>query len=168
MSHVHGKSEHSRNGRLTDYGPSQYTAVLTLSPSVGVNKDDRMMDLDFLAKELHNYVLADHTSKIKDLQNLMKERFNHNISYYKIWDAKQNAIANIHGNWKESYQKLQKLLLAYKDSDLATQVSFRSIKGDISGTIIFKYVFWAFAPSIAGFAHCRPVISIDGTHHYGK
>ena len=29
-------------------------------------------------------------------------------------------------------------------------------------------MFWAFAPSIAGFAHCRPVISIDGTHLYGK
>ena len=29
-------------------------------------------------------------------------------------------------------------------------------------------MFWAFAPSIAGFAHCRPIISIDGTHLYGK
>ncbi|XP_075636912.1 uncharacterized protein LOC142609186 [Castanea sativa] len=137
-------------------------------PSVGVNKDGRMMDSNFLAKELHKYILDDHTSKIKDLQNLMKERFNHDISYYKIWDAKQKAIANIHGNWEESYQKLQKLLLAYKDSDPGTQVKFRSINRDIPGTIIFKYVFWAFAPSIAGFAHCRPVISIDGTHLYGK
>ena len=125
------------------------------------------MDSNFLAKELHTYVLADHTSKIKDLQNLMKERFNHDI-YYKIWDAKQKTIANIHKNWEESYQKLQKLLLAYKDSNLGTQVSFRSINEDIPGTIIFKYMFWAFAPSIAGFTHCRPVISIDGTHLYGK
>ena len=29
-------------------------------------------------------------------------------------------------------------------------------------------MLWAFAPSIAGFAHCRPVIIIDGTHLYGK
>ena len=57
---------------------------------------------------------------------------------------------------------------AYKDSDPNTQVSFWSINEDISGTIIFKYVFWAFAPSIAGFAHCRPIISIDETHLYGK
>ena len=63
-----------------------------------MNKDGRMMDSNFLAKELHNYVLADHTSKIKDLQNLIKERFNHDISYYKIWDVKQKAIANIHEN----------------------------------------------------------------------
>ncbi|KAL6520286.1 hypothetical protein OROMI_032466 [Orobanche minor] len=32
----------------------------------------------------------------------------------------------------------------------------------------FRRVFWAFAPSIKGFEHCRPVISIDGTHLYGK
>ena len=98
----------------------------------------------------------------------MKKRFNYDISYYKIWDAKQKLIANIHGSWEESYQKLQKLLLAYKDSDPSTQVSFKSINGDIPGTIIFKYVLWAFALSIAEFAHYRPVISIDETHLYGK
>ncbi|XP_075674918.1 uncharacterized protein LOC142644125 [Castanea sativa] len=79
--------------------------------------DGRMLDSNFLAQELHKYVLEDHTYKIKDLQNLMKER---------------------------------------------------SINGDTPSTIIFKYVFWAFAPSIVGFAHCRLVISIDGTHLYGK
>ena len=57
-------------------------------PSVGVNKDGRMMDSNFLAQELHKYVLEDHTCKIKDLQNLMKERLQQEISYYKIWDAK--------------------------------------------------------------------------------
>ena len=100
-----------------------------------------MMDSNFLAQELHKYILEDHNYKIKDLQNLMKERFQHEISYYKIWDAKQKTIANIHKNWEESYQMLQKLLLAYKDSDPGTQVSYRSINGDTPGTIIFKYVF---------------------------
>ena len=87
MSHVHGKFEHSRNENLTDYGPSQYNGPHTC-PLVGVNKDGRMMDSNFLAQELHKYVLEDHTCKIKDLQNLMKERLQHEISYYKIWDAK--------------------------------------------------------------------------------
>ena len=47
-------------------------------------------------------------------------------------------------------------------------MSFWSINGNILGTIIFKYVFWVFAPSIAGFTHFRRVISIDGTNLYGK
>jgi len=98
----------------------------------------------------------------------MKERFEHEISYYKIWDVKQKAIANIHGNWEELYQKLYKLLLAYKDNNPGTQVSYRSINENTPGTIIFKYVFLAFAPFIAGFVQCRLVISIDGTHLYRK
>ena len=35
-------------------------------------------------------------------------------------------------------------------------------------TEIFQCVFWSFKPSIEGFQHCRPVMSIDGTHLYGK
>ena len=38
----------------------------------------------------------------------------------------------------------------------------------MSNTEIFKRVFWSFKPSIEGFEHCRPVLSIDGTHLYGK
>ena len=36
------------------------------------------------------------------------------------------------------------------------------------GCAIFERVFWDFSPSIEGFQHCRPVISIDGTFLYGK
>ncbi|XP_076926428.1 uncharacterized protein LOC143589593 [Bidens hawaiensis] len=32
----------------------------------------------------------------------------------------------------------------------------------------FRRVFWALDPCIKGFKHCRPVISIDVTHLYGK
>ena len=35
-------------------------------------------------------------------------------------------------------------------------------------TEIFQCVFWSFKPSIEGFEYCRPVLSIDGTHMYGK
>ena len=35
-------------------------------------------------------------------------------------------------------------------------------------TKVFQCVLWAFHPSIEGFNHCRPILSIDGTHLYGK
>ena len=35
-------------------------------------------------------------------------------------------------------------------------------------TCTFKSVFWVFRPCIVGFKKCRPVISIDATHLYGK
>ncbi|XP_075515605.1 uncharacterized protein LOC142550254 [Primulina tabacum] len=33
---------------------------------------------------------------------------------------------------------------------------------------VLNYVFWAFRPCIDGFAHCRKIISVDGTHLYTK
>ena len=38
----------------------------------------------------------------------------------------------------------------------------------VPGTCIFNSVFWAFGLCIRGFRHCRPMISIDATHLYGK
>ena len=35
-------------------------------------------------------------------------------------------------------------------------------------TEIFQRVFWSFKPFIEGFEYCRPIMSIDGTHLYGK
>ena len=63
---------------------------------------------------------------------------------------------------------MRKLLLAYLDQDSGTQYNYYTIPRGIDGTTLLRYVFWAFAPSIAAFRYCRPVISIDGTHLYGK
>ena len=35
-------------------------------------------------------------------------------------------------------------------------------------TVFLHYVFWSFGLCIDGFKYCKPVISIDGTHLYGK
>ena len=35
-------------------------------------------------------------------------------------------------------------------------------------TEIFQRVVWSFKSSIEGFEHCHHVLSIDGTHLYGK
>ena len=38
----------------------------------------------------------------------------------------------------------------------------------MQNTKIFQRVFRAFQESIEGFNHCRPMLSIDGAHLYGK
>ena len=60
------------------------------------------------------------------------------------------------------------MLLAYLDQDSGTQYSYHTILRPNEGTALLCYVYWAFAPCIAAFQYCRPVISIDGTHLYGK
>uniref|UniRef100_A0A2N9F9I0 CCHC-type domain-containing protein n=1 Tax=Fagus sylvatica TaxID=28930 RepID=A0A2N9F9I0_FAGSY len=85
-----------------------------------------------------------------------------------VWDAKQKAIANIYGDWGESYQLLPKFMKALIDSNPGTKVEWETYWSADVGSAIFESVFWAFGPSIQGFVHCRPVISIDAIHLYGK
>ncbi|XP_015939389.1 uncharacterized protein LOC107464935 [Arachis duranensis] len=35
-------------------------------------------------------------------------------------------------------------------------------------TMYFYRLFWTFPPCVAAFQHCKPLVSIDGTHLYGK
>jgi hypothetical protein len=82
--------------------------------------------------------------------------------------AKQKAIANIYGDWGESYQLLPKFMKALINSNPGTQVEWETYWSADAGSAVFESVLWAFGPSIQGFVHCRPVISIDATHLYGK
>ena len=100
---------------------------------------------------------------------MIETKYNgHKPSYYKVWDVKQKGIAKMFGNWEDSYQRLQKLLMAYIDQDLTTQVLYCITPTDEDNTVLLHYVFWSFYPCIDGFKYCKPVISIDGTHLYGK
>ncbi|XP_050254176.1 uncharacterized protein LOC126700180 [Quercus robur] len=134
----------------------------------GLKRDGRMMDSHFVASEIVGKLQKNHTTRIDDLWEIIRTKYNHELSYYKVWDAKQKAIAKIFGDWEESYQKLRKLLLAYLDEDSGTQYSYHTIPRPHEGTALLRYVYWAFTPCIAAFQYCRPVISIDGTHLYGK
>ncbi|KAK9982949.1 hypothetical protein SO802_032474 [Lithocarpus litseifolius] len=58
--------------------------------------------------------------------------------------------------------------MAYTDQDPTTQVFYRITPIDEDDKTFLHYVFWSFGPSIDGFKYCKPVISIDGTHLYGK
>ncbi|XP_021748513.1 uncharacterized protein LOC110714318 [Chenopodium quinoa] len=57
---------------------------------------------------------------------------------------------------------------ALKESNEGTVVHWCTTPTLDPSTHVFQRVFWAFKPSIDGFNHCRPLITIDGTHLYGK
>ncbi|KAK9984380.1 hypothetical protein SO802_033905 [Lithocarpus litseifolius] len=129
--------------------------------------DGRMMDCNFLAAEFVSILQKNHMATIDHLKDFIKAKYyGHELSYYKIWDAKQKVVAKIFGNWEESYQRLRKLLLAYFDQESGTRYWYHTEPRAEFGDSILRYVFWAFAPCIEGFRNCKPVISIDGTHLY--
>ncbi|GKF06522.1 uncharacterized protein Tco_0037190, partial [Tanacetum coccineum] len=88
-------------------------------------------------------------------------------SYKKVWVGKEKAIEHVFGNWDDSYTDLPKFLSALQHFNRDTIVEWFITRLD-NNQVEFIHVFWSFAPSIKGFEHCRPVISIDATHFYGK
>ena len=58
--------------------------------------------------------------------------------------------------------------MQYIDQDPTTQVFYRTTPTGEDDTVFLHYVFWSFSPCIDGFKYYKLVISIDGTHLYGK
>ncbi|KAK9996618.1 hypothetical protein SO802_021304 [Lithocarpus litseifolius] len=108
-----------------------YVGPQTCIP-IGLRNDDRMMDFNFITSDILKKLDEDHTTPIKHLRSMMESKYDgHKPSYFKVWDAKQKVIRKIFGNWEESYQRLQKLLLAYVDQDPDTRVKSRLVKSRI-------------------------------------
>ncbi|XP_020249694.1 uncharacterized protein LOC109827143 [Asparagus officinalis] len=89
------------------------------------------------------------------------------ISKFKAYDARRKALTKIFGDWEESYQLLPHYLSAIVRNNPGTEYDIVS-KEVAPETERFICVFWAFGPAIRGFSFCRPLLSIDGTHLYGK
>ncbi|XP_020262462.1 uncharacterized protein LOC109838425 [Asparagus officinalis] len=89
------------------------------------------------------------------------------ILYSKAWNVRRIAITKIFGDWEKSYATLPQYLEAAKRSNHGSE--YKLITKEINpGVHQLTSVFWVFGPSIEGFEFCRLVLSIDGTHLYGK
>ena len=96
------------------------------------------------------------------------EKFGYQISYKKTSKAKLKALINLFGDFYKSYVELPHFFIALEQANLGYVVISKTFLGIMENTEIFQRVFWTFQPSIERFKHCRPVLSIDGTHLYGK
>ena len=96
------------------------------------------------------------------------DKWGYEISYKKALDGNHKAIRQLFYDFSQSYTKLPRLLLAIKQSNLGCVVIWKTCDINMPNNEIFQRVFLSFKPSIEGFEHCRPVMSIDGTHLYGK
>ncbi|XP_072077869.1 uncharacterized protein [Arachis hypogaea] len=79
----------------------------------------------------------------------------------------------MYGYWEESYNKVPRLLQALQSCCPRTICEFRAVlyydshlmERDCS---MFDKVFWAFPTCVETFKHCKPFVSVDGMHLYGK
>ncbi|XP_074266095.1 uncharacterized protein LOC141588558 [Silene latifolia] len=130
--------------------------------------DHRNLRRTFISNAIRNIVEADWGLMVNAIIEIIIDKYNYKISYMKAWKAKQKALADIFGDWELSYQLLPRFFEDLKEANPGTVVQFVNYPTDDPNVVIFGWVFWAFGASIKGFPHCRPIITIDGTHLYGK
>ena len=57
--------------------------------------------------------------------------------------------------------------MALEQANPGCVVTLKTFDSHMHNTEVFQHVFLAFHPSIEGFFHCQPILSIDGTHLCG-
>ncbi|KAK9083685.1 hypothetical protein Scep_030156 [Stephania cephalantha] len=133
-----------------------------------LSKDHAHLDSTVICREVENVVRRDSSISVPVLHQIITDKFSYDVHYKKVWLGKKKAIAKVFGDWEESYKMLSRWMAALQESNPGTRVEWRHGEPNANNEVVFKWIFWAFAPSIAIFRHCRPIIQIDGTFLYGK
>lgn len=145
---------------------TQYTGPNTCLHNK-ITQDHPNLDVNLIAQETH-LIKEQPSISILTLRAEIVDKLGYNPAYIKVWAGEQKAIEHIFGNWEESYNALPKFLAALQKFNPGTIVEWNTQRLPKMNGVEFRRVFCAFTPYIKGFEHCRPAISIDGTHLYDK
>ena len=85
------------------------------------------------------------------------------ISYSTAWRAKEDAVAKINGSHEDAYAQLPQYC-----TDIVTSNPSSTVVIERTDDNRFLRLFICYAASASGFAHCRPVLGLDGAHLKGK
>ncbi|RVX23680.1 hypothetical protein CK203_000755 [Vitis vinifera] len=133
-----------------------------------MNQDHHQLDSNLIAAHIEGMIKTQFTLSVAAIQASVVERFGYHISYTKASKGKGKALTNLFGDFYKSYAKLPHFFGALEQANPGCVVISKTFPGNMRNEEVFHRVFWAFHPSIEGFKHCRPVLTIDGTHLYGK
>ncbi|XP_015935848.1 uncharacterized protein LOC127744199 [Arachis duranensis] len=141
--------------------------------ATSISSDHRSLDYHVIATFIMPMVRADASVNIKVLLNATAAHFGFRPTYKRVWMAKQKAVAIIYGDWDELYNELPRWVLGVRLTMPGTVAVLRTCPVRVGGQVdesqaYFHRMFWTFPPCIEVFRHCKPLVSIDGTHLYGK
>ena len=126
------------------------------------------MDSNLVSTHIKAIIKAQFALTTTAIQASVMEKWGYEISYKNALDGKHKALRQLFGDISQSYTELPCLFLAIEQANLRCVVIWKIFDTNMPNTEIFQRVFWSFKPSIEGFEHCRPILSIDGTYFYGK
>ncbi|KAL9691277.1 hypothetical protein QQ045_011697 [Rhodiola kirilowii] len=124
---------------------------------------NKHLNTKYIADEIAEAMSANLRFEVREIRVNIRRDY----GYLKAWRAKHLALVKLFGEWDQSFEKLSHLMQALVDSSSETFVKWDRTSLD-NGASQVNRVFCAFAEPIYAFKHYRPVLSMDGTHMYGK
>ncbi|KAH0747259.1 hypothetical protein KY285_008916 [Solanum tuberosum] len=135
----------------------------------GLSRGHANLNTNLIASLILNQIQKNPKVLVVDVISKVHEKFGHQITYRKAWLGRQRAFELVYRDVKKSFSDLPKFFAAFQHFNHGTVVEWKHEESISSLEVkTFKFVFWAFKSCIDGFRTCRPVISVDGTHMYGK
>ncbi|QHO55982.1 Putative mutator sub-class protein [Arachis hypogaea] len=74
--------------------------------ATSISSDHKQLDYHVICPRIFPLVRADVSVTIKVLQEAVEATYGFRTSYRKVWFAKQKTVAQIYGDWEESYGDL--------------------------------------------------------------
>ncbi|XP_025625403.1 uncharacterized protein [Arachis hypogaea] len=116
------------------------------------NKDEAVLSVKDYS------IRADAAVTVKVLQQAIEADYGFRPSYRKVWMAKQKAVAQIYGDWEESYADLPRWILGVQSTMPGTITVLKTspvrLRGEVDeSTVYFHRLFWTFPPCIEAFRH---------------
>ncbi|KAG9450469.1 hypothetical protein H6P81_010434 [Aristolochia fimbriata] len=138
--------------------------------NVELRMDNRLCTSSEICNLIMPNVRTSFTLSPYEIIQLVKDKYHIQVSYSRAWRAKNKALVAVFGEWDESYNLLPQFLKAIKDTNRGTKYKMITTDDGVrEGNFVqFDRAFWAFRPAIHRFQFCRPFISVDGPHLYGK
>ena len=96
------------------------------------------------------------------------KKFGYEISYNNALVGKHIALTILFEDFHKSYSELPRFFMALEQANRGCVVTWKTFDSHMHNTEVFQCILWAFHPSIEGSNHCRPILSINGTHLYGS
>ncbi|XP_070037029.1 uncharacterized protein [Nicotiana tomentosiformis] len=126
------------------------------------------LDIDLISLVLIPHIEASIRYKIKECITSVRQEYGYTITKRKAFLGRKRALKIVYGDWDKSFASLPRYMAALQHFNPGTVVEWKLEQSPGIPEYIFRCVFWAFKLAIDSFVHCRPVISIDETHVYGK
>ena len=113
----------------------------------------------FLAEWILPKVKQNTRYKPKAIMEDVKAHLHIHITKSKAFRAKERALELIYGSYEDAYKAMPKYAA---DIEKTNPNSIAVVEATPDNR--FRRAFISFGASTTGFAHCRPLLGIDGTH----